>query len=152
MFGIPIFWQAKSTSGKLEIWRAKKEDNTGQFKHLPLQATRKLTNPLTPMGHPGPSSQPPIDMSGNFSPHVSADSPMRIALQNKDDLRNITMLYSRVRVRTVVTLRFCTIHWYYQTIGPSKMCACRWVCHSGNRALRLLLDSGLFHHTQYIFK
>ena len=52
----------------------------------PLQGKRRGTQergegeiPLTPMGvlapgsaHAGPSAQPPIDMSGNFTAHVSA--------------------------------------------------------------------------------
>ena len=42
--------------------------------------------PLTPMGvlapgsaHARPSTQPPIDMSGNFPAHVSAESPSKIS-------------------------------------------------------------------------
>ena len=41
---------------------------------------------------------------------VNLQRQMRIKLQNKDDWRNMTMFYSRVRVRvrTVATLCFCT--------------------------------------------
>ena len=42
--------------------------------------------PLTPMGvlaprsaHARPSAQPPIDMSGNFPAHVSAESPSKFS-------------------------------------------------------------------------
>jgi hypothetical protein len=42
--------------------------------------------PLTPMGvlalgsaHARPSAQPPINVSGNFPPHVSAESPSNIS-------------------------------------------------------------------------
>ena len=42
--------------------------------------------PLTPMGvlasgsaHAIPSAQPPIDMSGNFPAHVSAESPSKFS-------------------------------------------------------------------------
>ena len=42
--------------------------------------------PLTPMGvlaprsaHARPSDRPPIDMSGKFLPHVSAESPSNIS-------------------------------------------------------------------------
>ena len=54
---------------------------------------------------------------------------MRITLQNKDDLRNMAMLYSRVRVMTVVTLRFCT---------------CRYVCLSCNRVKERVFALPLF--------
>ena len=37
---------------------------------------------------------------------VNLQRQMPITLQNKDDLRNMTMLYSRVRIRTAVSLRF----------------------------------------------
>ena len=45
--------------------------------------------PLTPMGvlalgssHAKPSTQPPIDMSGNFPAHVSAESPSKFSKKN----------------------------------------------------------------------
>ena len=47
------------------------------------------TFPLTPMGvlapgsaHVRPSAQAPIDMSGNFPAHVSAESPSKISKKN----------------------------------------------------------------------
>ena len=47
---------------------------------------RRNPIPLTPMGfltpgssHVGPSAQPPIAMSGNFLPHMSAESPSNIS-------------------------------------------------------------------------
>ena len=46
--------------------------------------------PLTPMGvlapgsaHARPSAQPPIDMSGNFPAHVSAESPSKFSKKPK---------------------------------------------------------------------
>ena len=46
----------------------------------------KIKFPLTPMGvlapgsaHARPSAQPPIDMSGNFPAHVSAESPSKFS-------------------------------------------------------------------------
>ena len=51
--------------------------------------------PLAPMGvlapgsaHARPSGQPPIDMSGNFSAHVSAESPSKFSKIPKKKLKN----------------------------------------------------------------
>ena len=53
----------------------------------------RIIFPLTPMGvlapgsaHGRPSAQPPIDMSGNFPAHVSAESPSKFS---KKTLKNL---------------------------------------------------------------
>ena len=63
-------------------------------------------------------------------------------MKDKENFRNMAMFYSRVMVRVYNThskllyLHICdwfTNHLYHDTIGSSKMCACRSVCLSCNR-------------------
>ena len=66
--------------------------------------------PLMPMGvlapwsvHARPSAQPPIDMSGNFPAHVSAESPSKIS-------PNPSEVMSEVQNSKTI-LEFCPTHY-----------------------------------------
>ena len=43
--------------------------------------------PRSPSAHAGPFARPPISMSGNFLPHVSAESPSNISPNQKSYLK-----------------------------------------------------------------
>ena len=58
--------------------------------------------PLTPMGvlapvsaHAGPSAQPPIDVSGNFPAHVSAELPSNIFPNPSEVISEVSELYDK---------------------------------------------------------
>ena len=58
--------------------------------------------PLTPMGvlapwsaHARPSAQPPIDVSGNFSPHVSAELPSNIFPNPSEVISEVSELHNK---------------------------------------------------------
>ena len=51
---------------------------------------------LAPMfAHAGPSAQPPIDMSGNFSAHVSAESSSNISPDPSEVISEISELHNK---------------------------------------------------------
>ena len=56
------------------------------FMNIDIRNKETMKIPLTPMGvlapesaHARPSAQPPIDTSGNFPAHMSAESPSNIS-------------------------------------------------------------------------
>ena len=58
--------------------------------------------PLTPMGvlapesaHAGPSAQPPINVSGNFPAHVSAELPSNIFPNPSEVISEVSELYDK---------------------------------------------------------
>ena len=58
--------------------------------------------PLTPMGvlvpvsaHAGPSTQPPINMNGNFPAHVSAELPSNIFPNPSEVISEVSELYDK---------------------------------------------------------
>ena len=58
--------------------------------------------PLTPMGvlapvsaHAGPSAQPPIDVSGNFPVHVSAELPSKIFPNPSEVISEVSELHNK---------------------------------------------------------
>ena len=64
------------------------KSTTCLYKFLDEKIFQKF--PLTPIGvlapgsrHARPSAQPPIDMSGNFPAHVSAESPSKFSKKPK---------------------------------------------------------------------
>ena len=61
-----------------------------------------LEIPLAPMGvlapvsvHAGPSAQPPINVSGNFPAHVSAELPSNISPNPSEDISEVSELYKK---------------------------------------------------------
>ena len=45
--------------------------------------------------HAGPSAQPPIDVSGNFSAHVSAESSLNISPDPSEVISEISELHNK---------------------------------------------------------
>ena len=68
----------------------------------PRARARARRIPLAPMevlapvsAHAGPSAQPPIDTSGNFSARVSAESPSNISPNPSEVISEVSELYDK---------------------------------------------------------